>query len=80
MTTAAPVPAFNVYLAKEGGELVLHQGVNPLANKHADKRILILGGGVTGLTVSVTFDFTSSLHVDLDFSRPLGHFWMLAMP
>lgn len=45
--TATP----NVYLSKENGELVLRQGINPLQDSNKDKRILIIGGGVTGMTV-----------------------------
>ncbi|GJE92682.1 FAD dependent oxidoreductase [Phanerochaete sordida] len=40
----------NLYLVKENNELVLKQGVNPNATKNAGKHILIVGGGVTGLT------------------------------
>ena len=47
---AASIP--QIYLAKEGGELVLHHGANPNRMANADTRILIIGGGVTGLTVS----------------------------
>ena len=43
----------NIYVAKDSGELVLHEGVNPNQGKHADKRVLVVGGGVTGLTVGV---------------------------
>ena len=42
----------NIYLTKESGELVVRQGCNPNIGKHADKRVLVVGGGVTGLTVS----------------------------
>lgn len=42
----------NIYLAKENGELVLHEGVNPNQSTHAEERVLVIGGGVTGLTVS----------------------------
>ena len=45
-----------IYLAKQGNELVLRQGENPNQLKHTDQRVLIIGGGVTGLTVSI-FDF-----------------------
>ena len=41
-----------IYLAEESGELVLREGVNPNQGVHAATRILIIGGGVTGLTVS----------------------------
>lgn len=40
-----------IYLSKQHGELVLRQGVNPDRLKHADQRVLVVGGGVTGLTV-----------------------------
>ena len=44
-----------IYLAKnvESDELVLKQGVNPNALKRAGSRILVIGGGVTGLTVRI---------------------------
>lgn len=42
----------NIYLAKQNGELVLQQGQNPNKLAHADERVLVVGGGVTGLTVS----------------------------
>lgn len=42
----------NIYLTKENGELVLHDGVNPNQSTHADEGVLVVGGGVTGLTVS----------------------------
>ena len=44
----------NIYLAKVNNELVLHEGTNPNKGKHSDKRVLIVGGGVTGLTVSTS--------------------------
>lgn len=49
--TTVPTPTPNVYLSREDGELVVRQGVNPRLNTNADKRILIVGGGVTGMTV-----------------------------
>lgn len=49
-TVSSSTPA--IYLAKQDGELVLQQGENPNQSKHADQRVLIIGGGVTGLTVS----------------------------
>ena len=52
MTTAIS-SASTIYLAKQGDELVLRQGENPNQSKHADQRVLIVGGGVTGLTVSI---------------------------
>ena len=42
----------NVYLTKADGELHLAQGHNPNRFSRADKRILVIGGGVTGMTVS----------------------------
>jgi D-amino-acid oxidase len=48
----SPNTIANIYLAKENGELVICEGSNPNAGKYADKHILIVGGGVTGLTVS----------------------------
>ena len=52
MTTAISSSSM-IYLAKQGDELVLRQGENPNQSKHADQRVLIVGGGVTGLTVSI---------------------------
>lgn len=43
----------DIYLAKDDGELVIREGTNPNQGKYSDKRVLIVGGGVTGLTVSV---------------------------
>ena len=43
------LPLLNV---AHDGELVLRQGPNPNQGKYADKRVLVVGGGVTGLTVS----------------------------
>lgn len=43
---------FNIYLARENGELAIHQGRNPNQVKNSEKRVLVVGGGVTGLTVS----------------------------
>ena len=42
-----------IYLAKEAEELVLRQGLNPTRMQHAETRILVVGGGVTGLTVGI---------------------------
>ena len=53
-TVRSSTPA--IYLAKQDGELVLQQGENPNQSKHTDQRVLIIGGGVIGLTVSI-FDF-----------------------
>ena len=44
--------ASQIYLSYEADELVLKRGVNPKLGALADSRILIVGGGVTGLTVS----------------------------
>ena len=52
MTTAIS-SASMIYLVKQDDELVLRQGENPNQSKHADQRVLIVGGGVTGLTVSI---------------------------
>ncbi len=41
-----------IHLAEDAGELVLLQGDSPNSRNHADTRVLIIGGGVTGLTVS----------------------------
>ena len=48
------------YLTKDSGKLALCQGANPNHLKHADKRVLIVGGGVTGLTVRFSIAFGSS--------------------
>ena len=50
---ASSSSASAIYLAKQGNELVLRQGENPNQLKHTDQRVLIIGGGVTGLTVSI---------------------------
>lgn len=65
----------NVYLTKESGELVVREGTNPNKEKHSDKRVLIVGGGVTGLTVSSTN--SRPLRNLLSPYRTPGHFWML---
>ena len=56
-----------VFLSQEAGELVLRQGVNPNSKSRADTRVLIIGGGVTGLTVSclLRFDNPAILIFDL---------------
>jgi hypothetical protein len=51
-----------IYLSKQDGELVLCQGINPNRYKHADQRVLIVGGGVTGLTVSLLRDYSSCVY------------------
>lgn len=38
-----------VYLSRVGSELVLNYGANPM--QHVGRRVLVVGGGVTGLTV-----------------------------
>ena len=43
--------ASQIYLSQEAGDLVLKQGVNPKLGALADTCVLIVGGGVTGLTV-----------------------------
>ena len=42
-----------LYLSKEHGELVIREGSNTNQSKHVDKRVLVVGGGVTGLTASI---------------------------
>ncbi|THH29895.1 hypothetical protein EUX98_g4296 [Antrodiella citrinella] len=42
----------DVYLTKLGSELVLNQGSNPHRMQQANKRILVIGGGVTGMTTA----------------------------
>ena len=53
-TSTSATSSAQIYLAKKDGELVLHQGVNPIVKDSASTRVLIVGGGVTGLTVSLT--------------------------
>lgn len=43
-----------VYLCKHLGELAIVQGENPTPHQTLRKRVLIVGGGVTGLTVRVS--------------------------
>ena len=50
-----------IYLSMETGELALRQGVNPNMKSRADTRVLIIGGGVTGLTVSCSLVYYDSL-------------------
>ena len=52
----------NIYLAKQNGELVLQQGQNPIKGTRSDERVLIVGGGVTGLTVSPVANGSSRSH------------------
>lgn len=42
----------SVYLTKVDGELTLQHGHNPNRFSNAHKRILVIGGGVIGMTVS----------------------------
>ncbi|EKM54691.1 uncharacterized protein PHACADRAFT_210477 [Phanerochaete carnosa HHB-10118-sp] len=42
--------ASKIYVTRENNELVVKEGVSPDAGKYADQRVLIIGGGVTGLT------------------------------
>jgi len=51
MASTTPVPGF--YLSFVAGDLVLKVGQNPVPKHSSAKRILIVGGGVTGLTVSI---------------------------
>ena len=48
-----PSPVPQVYISMENGELVLKEGISPDFGKHAEKHVLVVGGGVTGLTVSI---------------------------
>ena len=50
MSTAASYA--NIYLTHEDGKLVLREGTNPNTGSLAEKHVLIIGGGVTGLTVN----------------------------
>ena len=52
----------NIYLAKQNGELVLQQGQNPIKGTRSDERVLIVVGGVTGLTVSTVANGSSRSH------------------
>ncbi len=54
LTTSESV---NVYLTKAADELVLQQGHNPNRFARADRHILVIGGGVTGMTVSRSHNF-----------------------
>jgi heterodisulfide reductase subunit A-like polyferredoxin len=49
MVEVTSVP--NFYLSRSADELVLKVGNNPIQEKYAGKRVLVIGGGVTGLTV-----------------------------
>lgn len=51
----------NVYLSRENGELVLRQGIGPLSDQSTDKHVLIIGGGVTGMTVCSIFHTADSI-------------------
>ncbi|TCD61642.1 hypothetical protein EIP91_008130 [Steccherinum ochraceum] len=42
----------DVYLTKVDTELILNQGRNPRSHQQAGKRILVIGGGVTGMTTA----------------------------
>jgi hypothetical protein len=50
MTVKRPAPEF--YLARVADELVVKTGKNSMPEASSKQRILIIGGGVTGLTVS----------------------------
>jgi hypothetical protein len=49
MVEAASAP--NFYLSRSADELVLKVGNNPIHEECPGKRVLVIGGGVTGLTV-----------------------------
>ncbi|KAJ3544712.1 hypothetical protein NM688_g5711 [Phlebia brevispora] len=51
----APTVAPQIHLAEEGGVLVLREGPSPIPAKEPQSRILIIGGGVTGLTNAWAF-------------------------
>ena len=53
MTTAIHVPEF--YLSWVSGELELKVGQNPVQTQSSAKRMLIIGGGVIGLTASILY-------------------------
>ena len=40
------------HLAREGRELVIRQGLTPTVRAYHNRHVLVIGGGVTGLTVS----------------------------
>ncbi|KAF8897693.1 FAD dependent oxidoreductase [Infundibulicybe gibba] len=46
------VPSSQVYLTREGTELLLNYGQNPNHTQPSASRILVVGGGVTGLTTA----------------------------
>ncbi len=48
----APESALDFYLSRVGDELVLNFGKNPVEITTKSKRIIVIGGGVTGMTVS----------------------------
>ncbi|KAF8647033.1 hypothetical protein AX16_006870 [Volvariella volvacea WC 439] len=45
-------PAPSVFLSHVNGELVLNYGTNPALSVPPSKRVLVIGGGVTGLTTA----------------------------
>ena len=47
--------ASEIYLTRVGEELVLNEGVNLATKFPPVKRVLVVGGGVTGLTVGYTY-------------------------
>ncbi|KAJ3558154.1 hypothetical protein NM688_g1095 [Phlebia brevispora] len=46
----APTVTPQIHLAEEGGVLVLREGPSPIPVKETQSKVLIIGGGVTGLT------------------------------
>ena len=48
-----PVPysSEQVYLSQEAEDLVIHHGYKSSRMEHSETKILVIGGGVTGLTV-----------------------------
>lgn len=79
MATSSNSTFSNIYLAKQNGELVLNQGQNPNKFRHAHERVLIVGGGVTGLTVSI-ISFTYACLSHNETNRTPGHCSTLDTP
>jgi hypothetical protein len=71
MASNATTSFSSIYLARQNGELVLQQGENPHKLSHANERVLIVGGGVTGLTVR-TFNAFTIFHCNQHRFRTRG--------
>ena len=68
LTRTAP----QIYLSAENGELVLHTGLNSKQSTESNSGIIVVGGGVTGLTVSSYTCFQSLCSGLTDLSDSLG--------